>query len=342
MLIRPYRAEDWDALWAVLEPVFRSGETYAVRRDISAGDARAIWTDRSRHVFVAVDETTGEIVGTYYLRTNFDGPGSHVSNCGYVVSQDASGRGVASRMCEHSQAEAIARGYRAMQFNFVVSTNERAVRLWKKQGFRIVGTVPGGFQHPRLGFVDVYVMFKRLAGAREQARVTTARTHAGDVTIREADLTDPADGSALVAVLDSYASDEIGGGRPLAPDVKDRLPEALRDHATAFVLLAFVGGRAAGIAVCFFGFSTFQARPLLNIHDLAVVPDRRGQGIGRALLAAVEEEATRRGCCKLTLEVLDSNQQARRLYGTFGFVDFMVGGSPMRFLFKPLASAGPD
>src|SRR5688572_10954889 len=122
-----------------------------------------------------------------------------------------------------------------------------------------------------------------------------------DVTIREADFADSKDCAGLVDVLDSYASDPVGGGQPLNSEVRERLPLALRDHPTTLVLLAFIEGRPVGVAVCFFGFSTFQARPLLNIHDLAVVPDCRGQGIGRALLEAAEARATERGCCKLTL-----------------------------------------
>jgi ribosomal protein S18 acetylase RimI-like enzyme len=157
-----------------------------------------------------------------------------------------------------------------------------------------------------------------------------------DVTIREADFANPGDCAGIVDVLNSYASDQIGGGQPLSPEVRERLPVGLRDHPTTLVLLAFVLGQPVGVAVCFFGFSTFQARPLLNIHDLAVVPDRRGQGIGRALLEAAEERAIRRGCGKLTLEVQDKNHRARRLYERYGFADFMIGDSPTRFLSKHL------
>jgi GNAT superfamily N-acetyltransferase len=155
--------------------------------------------------------------------------------------------------------------------------------------------------------------------------------------VREADLDDPVDGAAVVDLLNAYAGDPIGGGEPLSLDVRARLVPALRAHPTALVLLAFHDGRAVGIAVCFFGFSTFQARPLLNVHDLAILPEWRGHGIGRALLAAVEERARARGCGKLTLEVQDENRRARRLYDAFGFVDFEVAGSATRFLTKPLA-----
>ena len=158
-----------------------------------------------------------------------------------------------------------------------------------------------------------------------------------DVTIREADLADPADGAGIVDVLNSYASDRVGGGEPLSAEVRARLPLVLRDHPTTVVLLAIAAGRPVGVAVCFLGLSTFQARPLLNIHDLAVVPEWRGKGVGRALLEAAESHASRRGCCKLTLEVQDDNSRARGLYEHFGFSDFVVGESgPTRFLYKPL------
>jgi len=158
-----------------------------------------------------------------------------------------------------------------------------------------------------------------------------------DITIREADLAAAADAAAIVMVLDSYATDPIGGGRPLASDVRERVVPALRDHPTALVLLAFVGREPAGIAVGFFGLSTFRARPLLNIHDLAVIPRYRGSGVGTALLHAAEKRALGRGCCKLTLEVREDNAPARALYARFGFEDFVVGNSaPTRFLSKAL------
>ena len=162
MLIRPYAREDWDGVWRILEPVFRAGETYPVPRDISAEDAREAWTSGAKQVFVAVDESSGVLLGTYYLRPNFEGAASHICNCGYVVAEAARGRGIAARMCEHSQAEAIARGYRAMQYNLVVSTNDSAVHLWQKMGFTIVGTIPDAFSHPRHGLVAAHVMYKRL------------------------------------------------------------------------------------------------------------------------------------------------------------------------------------
>jgi GNAT superfamily N-acetyltransferase len=161
-----------------------------------------------------------------------------------------------------------------------------------------------------------------------------------DLQVREADLTSARDAAGVVDVLNSYASDPKGGGTPLAADVRERLVAALRRHPTTLVLLAFAADEPIGVAVCFFGLSTFRARPLLNVHDLAVIPGYRGRGVGRALLGEAEACALRAGCCKLTLEVQDDNAPARALYESFGFEDFVVGNSAAtRFLSKPLASA---
>lgn len=160
-----------------------------------------------------------------------------------------------------------------------------------------------------------------------------------DLRVAEADLDDPRHAAGVVAVIDAYAREPVGGGKPLAPDVRERVVGMLRDHPTSLVLLAFVGGEPVGVATCFFGLSTFRARPLLNIHDLAVLPSYRGQGIGRALLRAAEEHALRKGCCRLTLEVLESNARARGLYRSFGFADSMADHPPMHFLVKSLGDA---
>ena len=155
--------------------------------------------------------------------------------------------------------------------------------------------------------------------------------------IREADLADAGDARAVVEVLDSYASDPRGGGVPLTADVRSRLVPMLRAHPTTLVLLAFCGDEPVGLSIGFWGISSFRSLPLLNIHDLAVVPAWRGKGVGRALLAAAEERARERGCCKLTLEVQDDNAPARILYERFGFQDLTFGNSgPTRFLNKML------
>ena len=156
--IRPAAATDDDAIWAVLEPVFRAGETYPIPRDIGRADALAYWRTPGHEVFVA--EHGGQIAGTYYLRANQRGGGAHVANCGYMTATGATGRGIARAMCLHSLQVARARGFAAMQFNFVVATNERAVRLWQACGFEIVGRLPNVFQHPNFGLVDALVMLR--------------------------------------------------------------------------------------------------------------------------------------------------------------------------------------
>jgi ribosomal protein S18 acetylase RimI-like enzyme len=127
---------------------------------MTEAQALAYWSRSDHETFVA--EADGEVVGTYYLRPNQAGGGKHVCNCGYVTSATATGRGVARAMCEHSLEQARRRGYRAMQFNFVVSSNRRAVALWKSMGFYVVGRLPGAFEHPALGYVDALVMFRAL------------------------------------------------------------------------------------------------------------------------------------------------------------------------------------
>lgn len=161
-IIRSFLPSDWPAVWGMLEPVFRAGETYSYAMEISEAEGRHAWVDYPAATFVAEDEA-GQILGTYFIKANQPGQGAHVCNCGYVVSPAARGQGIASALCEHSQQEAVRRGFRAMQYNLVVSTNRGAVRLWQSLGFAIVGTLPGAFRHPTLGYVDAYVMYKTLA-----------------------------------------------------------------------------------------------------------------------------------------------------------------------------------
>ncbi len=159
--IHPFEERHWPPVWRIIEPVFRAGETYAFSPDITEAQARHAWVEIPAATFVAVDEN-GDMQGTYYIKPNQPGLGSHVCNCGYIVAEAARRRGVASGMCRHSQQKALSLGFRAMQYNLVAATNEGAVRLWKKHGFEIVGRLPDAFRHLRSGFVDAYVMYKRL------------------------------------------------------------------------------------------------------------------------------------------------------------------------------------
>ena len=160
LTVRIATPADKDAIWATLEPVIRAGETYTLPRDMKRDAALAFWFSSGHEVFVADDD--GVVVGTYFLRPNQGGGGAHVANCGYVTATDSTGKGVARAMCAHSLEHAKQRGFRAMQFNFVVAANERAVRLWKSFGFEIIGTLPEAFLHPILGYVDVFVMYRLL------------------------------------------------------------------------------------------------------------------------------------------------------------------------------------
>ncbi len=158
--IRPATDADHDAILAIVTPVLAAGETYVIERDLDPAGITAYWFAANHEVFVA--ESDGDILGTYYIMPNQRGGGAHVANCGYMTAASAQGKGVARAMCAHSLDHARARGFRAMQFNHVVSSNTRAVALWQAMGFDIVGTLPQAFNHPVHGYVDSYVMFRAL------------------------------------------------------------------------------------------------------------------------------------------------------------------------------------
>ena len=161
MQIRPAALpQDADSVWAILEPTIRAGETYTLPREMPRAEVLDYWFAPRHEVFLAEENT--HALGTYFLQPNQQGGGSHVANCGYVTAPWATGRGVARAMCAHSLDRARERGFTAVQFNFVVSTNERAVALWQSFGFEIVGRLPGAFHHPAAGFVDALVMYRSL------------------------------------------------------------------------------------------------------------------------------------------------------------------------------------
>lgn len=167
-MIREATTDDFDAIWPIFETIVRAGETYAYATDTHRDRAYQLWMELPRKTFVYEDEQ-GDILATYYLKTNQAGPGSHVCNCGYMVSSAARGQGLATQLCEHSQGVAKELGYLAMQFNFVAASNEGAVRLWSRLGFETVGRLPRAFNHPTLGLVDALVMYKWLADIADQA-----------------------------------------------------------------------------------------------------------------------------------------------------------------------------
>ncbi|SFN69520.1 Ribosomal protein S18 acetylase RimI [Roseovarius lutimaris] len=161
MTIRHARDADFDALWPILRGVIRAGDTYAIDPGLTREAVFDLWMRAPRATYVA--ESGDEILGTYYIKTNQQGGGAHVCNCGYMVASAARGRGVAHAMCLASQDQARAMGYLAMQFNFVVATNLGAIKLWRSLGFETVGLLPRAFAHPTQGLVDALVMYKWLA-----------------------------------------------------------------------------------------------------------------------------------------------------------------------------------
>jgi len=159
---RIFEERDWSATWRIIKPVFRAGETYPFSPDITEEEAFELWVTIPTATFVAVNDS-GDILGSYYIKPNQHELGAHVCNCGYVVAESARGRGIGSLMCGHSLTEAAALGFRAMQYNMVVATNEAALRTWEKHGFEVIGRLPGAFRHRRYGYVDACVMYRQLA-----------------------------------------------------------------------------------------------------------------------------------------------------------------------------------
>jgi len=158
--IREAAQDDFERIWPFFNPIASAGDTCAYPRDISKQEAKRLWMHLPDKTFVA--EERGEIIGAYYIKANHDGPGKHVCNCGYMVSEKARGAGLGTLMCKHSQKIALKLGYKAIQFNFVAETNRLAVHLWSKLGFEIVGRLPKAFNHPEKGYVDALVMYKWL------------------------------------------------------------------------------------------------------------------------------------------------------------------------------------
>jgi L-amino acid N-acyltransferase YncA len=160
MSLRSATEADWPSVWSIIRQVAAAGNTFFLEPDVSESAARDYWMGPGLSAYVAEDD--GEVVGTYTLKANHRGLGSHVANAGYMVRPGLDGRGIGFQLAEHSLAEARAAGFHAMQFNAVVSTNHRAIALWQRLGFSIVGTVPQAFRHPERGLVDLHIMHRFL------------------------------------------------------------------------------------------------------------------------------------------------------------------------------------
>ena len=160
MQILPATPADWPQIWQMIEPIMRAGETLALPRAGDEAVAKAYWSSPEKLNFLAVE--SGTPLGASYVRANQQGGGAHVANCGYITAEAARGRGVARALCAHSIEHCRAAGFKAIQFNFVVSSNEPAVHLWRSFGFDVLARLPHAFDHPRLGMVDALVMWKTL------------------------------------------------------------------------------------------------------------------------------------------------------------------------------------
>jgi L-amino acid N-acyltransferase YncA len=160
MNIKEADETDFEAIWPIFRDIVSKGETYTYSRTTTKAEALKIWIKSPLKTYIFTDN--GIVLGTYFIKPNQSGGGDHVCNCGYMVSEDARGKGIATLMCEHSQKVAKDAWYKAMQFNFVVTSNEGAIRLWNKLGFETVGRLPHAFNHPTKGYIDALIMYKWL------------------------------------------------------------------------------------------------------------------------------------------------------------------------------------
>ena len=158
--IRIATIADRQGIWKILEPIIREGKTYPLPMNMNQSDALDYWLAKNHNTFVAVLD--GKILGTYYLRPNNLGGGAHIANCGYATHQNARRKGIAKTMCTHSLEQAKAKGFLAMQFNFVIASNKGAIKLWSTMGFETLCTLPKVFYHPELGYTDALIMFRHL------------------------------------------------------------------------------------------------------------------------------------------------------------------------------------
>ena len=279
--IREAKEFDGDDIWTIFHEVVSKGDTYAFSPETKRKDALEIWIEKPAATYVA--ELDGEVVGTYFIKPNQSGLGAHVCNCGYMVRGSARGRGVATAMCQHSQAEARRMGFMGMQFNFVVSTNVGAVRLWQKLGFNIVGTLPNAFNHKRFGHVDAHVMFKWFVPEHEETeiipgrRVASGEISGGTMTDRALEegvtirFALPSDHLKIISVMPGWWD-----GR----DLTSAMPRLFLDHFHDTSLVAEKEGKFIGFLVGFLS----QSRPDEGyIHFVGVHPKYRKKGLGAAL-----------------------------------------------------------
>lgn len=293
--IREAQEPDCDDIWAIFHEVVSKGDTYAFSPETERREALEIWIEKPAATYVA--ELDGKVVGTCFIKPNQPGLGVHVCNCGYMVTESARGRGVATAMCLHSQAEARRMGFMGMQFNFVVSTNVGAVKLWQRLGFNIVGTLPGAFNHKRFGLVDAHVMFKRLV----PEHLETDKPN--DFFIRPYQ---PQDENPVIELWRQCAL-LVPHNNP-GRDIERKLEV----NPEWFLVGILEGGL---VATCMAGYEGHRGW----INYLAVSPSCRRQGIGSRMMEKAEGLLKKAGCPKINLQVRESNSEVIRFYEKIGY-----------------------
>ena len=295
LTIREAKKSDCDDIWTIFHEVVSKGDTYSFSTETDRKKALEIWIEKPAATYVA--ELDGKVVGTYFIKPNQPGLGAHVCNCGYMVAESARGRGVATAMCLHSQAEAQRMGFLGMQFNFVVSTNAGAVRLWQKLGFNIVGTLPKAFNHKRFGLVDAHVMFKWFLPD------PTETEKPDDLFIRP--YKDKDENPVISLWRECHLL--VPHNNP-ARDIRRKLrvnPE--------WFLVGLLKGEL--VATCMAGYEGHRGW----INYLAVAPFYRRQGFGRRMMQEAERLLKEAGCPKINLQVRASNMDVIRFYETIGY-----------------------
>lgn len=304
MTIRRATDADRESLWAIIEPILAPGDTWAFAPDTSKDEMLDFWLSPSVIAYVAEQE--GDIVGTFFLKNNQPGLGSHVVNAGYMVHPQHAGKGIGRQMCLFSLDEARRLGYRAMQFNIVVKTNERAVKLWQSLGFKIIAELPDAFKHATLGFVNAYVMHQslmepityRTATEADVTRIAALHARSWQETYRG-------------IMPDEFLDDEVEEER--LEVWQERFVEQVPNRQ---IIVAEAGGQLAGFACVLTGDDPVYGALLDNLH---VSSAYKGRGIGRQLMKqAAEWVQNQEAGSSFYLWVYEQNHPARAFYDSLG------------------------
>lgn len=307
MIIRRAAEADRESLWAIIKPIIAAGDTWAFAPSTPKDDMLAFWLGPGVVSYVA--ELEGEVVGTFFIKINQPGLGSHVANAGYMVHPAQAGKGIGRQMGRFSLDEAWRLGYKAMQFNIVVKTNERAVKLWQSLGFQIIGELPGAFQHTTLGFVDAYVMYQwlgepityRMATAADTSQIAALHARSWQETYRG-------------IMPDEFLDNEVEAERLAV------WQERFAEHPpNRQIIVAEDGGQLVGFACVVAGSDPVYGALLDNLH---VASSHKGRGIGRKLIKqAAEWVQLQDATSPFFLWVYEQNHSAKAFYDALGAIN---------------------